>query len=61
MWNPPDPTPPEPKPEEIYPPCDKCDGTGIWAEAAAGRIVIFCDHCDGLGYIVPEEDEEIPY
>jgi len=56
---------PEPKPEEIYPPCSECDGTGRiydwnWKSPMYG-VDIDCPYCNGLGYIVPEEDDEIPY
>jgi len=60
---------PEPKPEEIYPPCPDCDGSGLaikvgsnpnrWREEMG--YVVLCKTCNGLGYIVPEEDEGIPY
>ena len=56
---------PEEKPEEIYPPCKRCLGTG-WLEFkydSYGKInpySIKCPSCDGDGYIIPEDDE-IPY
>ena len=50
---------PEPKPEEIYPPCEKCKGTGM--ALGFGNVILDCPYCDGHGYIEPEEDDEIPY